>query len=119
MATAYCKKCEKITEIKNPKEVIIDRHKGIQGVCSKCNTKVIRFTVFNEEIDRLLKETQKANPKPGSGQGVGKPRRGEGGRDLCVCPKCKQTYQHVRGTPCNKQVCPKCKTPLAPYSKEE
>ena len=78
MALAYCKKCKTLVEIKNPKNVTVSKRNAVQGVCSKCNTKIIRYTVLNEEIDRLVKETvQKANPEPGSGQGVGKPRRGE------------------------------------------
>jgi uncharacterized protein len=36
-----------------------------------------------------------------------------GGRALgpggyCTCPKCGNKVEHARGTPCNKQVCPKC-----------
>lgn len=50
--------------------------------------------------------------KPGYGQGVGKPKRGAGGTDNCVCPKCGAESAHVRGTPCNQIKCPKCGTPM-------
>lgn len=53
-----------------------------------------------------------SSPKPGTGQGQGLPRRGEGGRDLCICPKCKQKHQHPRGKPCTEFVCIKCGTEL-------
>jgi len=48
------------------------------------------------------------SPTPGTGQGAGLPRRGEGGRDICKCPVCGMTVTHERGTPCTKQKCPNC-----------
>lgn len=48
------------------------------------------------------------NQEPGKGQGVGKPKQGQGGFDNCVCPNCDYTTSHERGTPCNTIQCPEC-----------
>ena len=48
------------------------------------------------------------DPEPGTGQGVGLPRKGEGGRDVCKCPVCGSTAPHQRGIPCTQQKCSKC-----------
>ena len=26
----------------------------------------------------------------------------------CICPKCNYETAHLRGTPCQKRICPKC-----------
>lgn len=44
----------------------------------------------------------------GKGQGVGGPRQGDGGTDICKCPSCGAEAPHQRGIPCNEQKCPKC-----------
>ncbi|MFW6172985.1 MAG: hypothetical protein ACOC5T_04510 [Elusimicrobiota bacterium] len=44
----------------------------------------------------------------GEGQGVGGPRQGDGGANVCVCPDCNYKVTHKRGTPCNQMKCPKC-----------
>ena len=36
---------------------------------------------------------------------------GPGGE--CICPKCGYSVPHIRGTPCMKRECPKCKSPMA------
>lgn len=59
-----------------------------------------------------IKFTDLREPEPGEGQGVGLPRRGEGGRDICRCPKCGATAKHERGIPCTQQKCPKCGSPM-------
>ena len=46
--------------------------------------------------------------EPGKGKGNGYPVRKAGGTDTCVCPKCGETVEHTRGTPCNQLKCPKC-----------
>jgi len=56
--------------------------------------------------------SQLSGALPGEGQGVGKPRRGTGGTNICVCPKCKTEASHPRGTPCNAVKCSKCGTPM-------
>ncbi len=44
MATAYCMKCRKKVEIKNPKQIILKNGRpAVQGVCSVCGTKVFRI----------------------------------------------------------------------------
>jgi len=44
----------------------------------------------------------------GKGRGVGGPRQGDGGTDICVCPNCGFKVKHIRGIPCVKKRCPKC-----------
>ncbi len=44
MATAYCVKCKKKVEIKNPKQVTLKNNRAaVQGVCPFCGTKVFRI----------------------------------------------------------------------------
>ena len=44
MATAYCMKCRKKREIKNPRRVMLkNRRPATQGVCPMCGTKVFRI----------------------------------------------------------------------------
>lgn len=59
-----------------------------------------------EPIKKYLDEVR------GEGQGVGKERQGDGGADVCVCPKCGYEEEHEKGKPCNEKKCPKCKISL-------
>ena len=44
MATAYCMKCRKKVEIKNPKQITLKNGRpAVQGVCPGCGTKVFRI----------------------------------------------------------------------------
>jgi len=44
MATAYCMKCKKKVEIKNPKQTMLKNGRpAVQGICSVCETKVFRI----------------------------------------------------------------------------
>jgi len=44
MSSAYCMKCRKKVEIKNPKQVTLKNGRpATQGVCSLCGTKVFRM----------------------------------------------------------------------------
>jgi len=44
MATAYCMKCRKKVEIKNPKQITLKNGRpAVQGVCAVCGTKVFRI----------------------------------------------------------------------------
>ena len=44
MATAYCMKCRKKVEIRNPKQITLKNGRpATQGVCSICGTKVFRI----------------------------------------------------------------------------
>jgi hypothetical protein len=48
----------------------------------------------------------------GDGRGVGGPRQGIGGADVCVCPECGHTQKHEKGTPCASIKCEKCGSPM-------
>ncbi len=44
MATAYCMKCRRKVEIRNPRRIMLkNRRPATQGVCPSCNTKVFRI----------------------------------------------------------------------------
>ena len=44
MATAYCMKCRKKVEIKNPNQITLKNSRpAVQGVCPACGTKVFRI----------------------------------------------------------------------------
>ncbi|MFO7996259.1 MAG: DUF5679 domain-containing protein [Dehalococcoidia bacterium] len=44
MATAYCMKCRKKVEMKNPNRVTLkNRRPATQGICPACGTKVFRI----------------------------------------------------------------------------
>ena len=44
MATAYCMKCRKKVEIKNPKQVTLKTNRpAMEGICPVCGTKVFRL----------------------------------------------------------------------------
>jgi DNA-directed RNA polymerase subunit RPC12/RpoP len=44
MVTAYCVKCKKKTEIKNPEKVTLKNGKpATKGLCPTCGTKVFRI----------------------------------------------------------------------------
>ena len=44
VAQAYCVKCRKKVEVKNPKQIIMKNKKpATQGVCPRCSTKVFRI----------------------------------------------------------------------------
>ena len=59
-----------------------------------------------------MKTLAELDAEPGKGKGYGYPARKAGGTDTCVCPKCGETTQHTRGSPCNQTKCPKCGTPM-------
>jgi len=41
---AYCMKCKKKVEIKNPKAITMkNKRSATQGVCTRCGTKVFRI----------------------------------------------------------------------------
>lgn len=44
MASAYCMKCRKKVEIKNPRNVTLKNGRpAVKGVCSSCGTAVFRI----------------------------------------------------------------------------
>ena len=44
MATAYCMKCRKKVEIRDPKQIRLkNKTLAVQGVCPSCRTKVFRI----------------------------------------------------------------------------
>ena len=44
----------------------------------------------------------------GQGKGQGGDPQGDGGAERCVCPECGTTAEHIKGSPCTEQTCPKC-----------
>jgi DNA-directed RNA polymerase subunit RPC12/RpoP len=43
MVTAYCMKCRKKVEIKNPRQITLKNERpAVQGVCPTCGIKVFR-----------------------------------------------------------------------------
>jgi HK97 family phage prohead protease len=68
-------------------------------------------------IDYVLKSAvAKAR---GDGQGQGGSRQGDGGADICVCPKCGKEVPHEKGIPCKDIKCPECNTNMAGKNKNE
>jgi len=47
-----------------------------------------------------------------SGRGSGRGRMRGKPDGICICPKCGYTEEHLRGTPCFENRCPKCNIPL-------
>lgn len=44
MAKAFCMKCKKSVDIKNPKQVELkNKRLAVAGICSRCGTKVFRM----------------------------------------------------------------------------
>jgi len=44
MATAYCMKCRRKVEIRNPRQITLKNGRpAVQGVCPTCGTKVFRI----------------------------------------------------------------------------
>ncbi len=44
MATAYCMKCRRKVEIRNPRQITLKNGRpAVQGVCPSCGTKVFRI----------------------------------------------------------------------------
>ncbi|MEA3253714.1 MAG: DUF5679 domain-containing protein [Chloroflexota bacterium] len=44
MTTAYCMKCKKKVEIKNPQQITLKNGRpAVRGVCPSCSTKVFRI----------------------------------------------------------------------------
>lgn len=44
MTTAYCVKCKRKVEIKNPRQVTLKNNTpAVQGICSNCGAKVFRL----------------------------------------------------------------------------
>ena len=69
--------------------------------------------VFNKVIKRakelnMTKLLKRYEESSRNGQGKGKNKVGDGGINICVCPKCGYTKKHVKGTPCITSKCPKC-----------
>lgn len=72
-----------------------------------------KFLNNSDAVDKIMDFLQRySNNRDefarGKGQGVGKPKQGDGGADNCVCPECNYKTKHERGTPCNEMKCPEC-----------
>ncbi|RLI98307.1 MAG: hypothetical protein DRO99_01000, partial [Candidatus Aenigmatarchaeota archaeon] len=92
---------------------ILDRHLLVVKEFLKRGIKHNEVDALDTMTNRLLrKEEQDADGRCGTGQGAGKPKKGDGGVEYCVCPKCGYKMKHERGTPCNQFKCPECGTPM-------
>lgn len=81
------------------------------------------LTMSVEDVKRAYEiEIRKRMGKKTGQRGIGEPPMGEGGTDICICPKCGYEVEHERGTPCVESTCPECGSPLvgktAPIRKE-
>ena len=64
----------------------------------------------DKKMDDIMEKTR------GEGQGQGGERQGDGGADICKCPKCGYKAKHTKGKPCGK--CPKCGTQMKGANKK-
>ena len=53
----------------------------------------------------------------GEGKGTGGGPQGDGGADVCVCPKCGAKSSHKKGVSCSGQSCPECGAKMAGQNK--
>ncbi len=100
--------------------ITIDKGQGISALyCGKI--KKIRTYLFDKRVKAwtmasarawIKEHSEKVEKALGEGQGVGGPRQGVGGAELCVCPECGHEEKHKRDEPCNKIKCPECGTPM-------
>ena len=100
--------------------ITIDKDQGIKALyCGKI--KKIRTYLFDKKVKAwtmasarawIKEQSAKTEKALGEGQGVGGPRQGVGGAEICVCPKCGHEEEHKRDEPCAKIECPKCGTPM-------
>jgi len=66
---------------------------------------------FSNIVDEILEER-------GMGIGTDGEKQGDGGADVCVCPKCGHRQEHKKGTPCKEISCPKCGTKMSGEEKK-
>ena len=64
--------------------------------------------ILNKDIYESTVGISEEDKARGQGQGVGGERQGDGGADMCLCPKCGYEIPHEKGTPCKELTCPKC-----------
>lgn len=100
--------------------ITIDKGQGISALyCGK--VKKIRTFLFDKRVKAwtmasarawIKEQKEKTEKALGEGRGVGGPRQGVGGAEVCICPKCGHEEEHERGDPCAKIKCPECGTPM-------
>lgn len=100
--------------------ITISADEGIKALyCGK--VKKIRTYLFDKKVKAwtmasarawIKEQSAKTEKALGEGRGVGGPRQGVGGAELCVCPKCGYEEEHERGTPCAEFECPECGTTM-------
>lgn len=100
--------------------ITIDKAQGIQALyCGKI--KKVRTYLFDKRVKAwtmasarawIKDHSTKTEKALGEGMGVGGPRQGVGGAEICVCPECGHEQKHERGDPCTKIKCPKCGAPM-------
>ena len=64
------------------------------------------------------KEEEDELKQRGEGVGQGEEPVGDGGADVCACPKCGTESPHEKGMPCNRQECPECGSKMEGKEKE-
>jgi len=80
----------------------------LQKEDNELNTKElvgVAFTLDENEEGFSIEENEFAR---GDGRGQGGPRQGDGGAEICKCPKCGYETTHEKGKPCNETICAKC-----------
>ena len=105
--------------------ITIDKGQGIQALyCGKI--KKVRTFLFDKRVKAwtmasarawIKEQKEKTEKVLGEGRGIGGPRQGVGGTDICICPECGHELKHKRNVPCADIKCPKCGKPMA--GKEE
>ena len=103
-------KVEKILEFKSF-GIVLDPAQGEQAMLSKDSE---GRTLLDDGPYEIVMDAE-----PGQGQGVGKPRQQQGGREWCYCEKCDKLVKHERGVPCVEMECPDCGQALIPAPTEK
>lgn len=59
-----------------------------------------------EQLDKIALSKSAENRGRRGKNGGNNSGAGPGG--YCICPECGAKVQHIQGTPCYSQICPKC-----------
>ena len=72
----------------------------------------IKEADIKKSAEKIIDSINKLGEARGDGQGQGGNHQGDGGADMCVCPKCGHEQSHEKGTPCNEIKCSECNTAM-------